>query len=59
MNSTAQQALNTTAQSRAAAAALAVVLTLAMLLAMLLGVDPLATSDAPAWLIAQLTGARD
>ena len=55
MNSIAEQALNTTAQSRAAAAALAVVLTLAMLL----GVDHLATPDAPPALIAQLTSPRD
>ena len=54
MNTTAQQALNTSAQSRAAAAALAVLLTLAMLL----GVDHLATSDAPASLIAQVSSAR-
>ena len=54
MNTTAAQALNTSAQSRATAGALAVVLTLAMLL----GVDHLATSDAPAALIAQLTSAR-
>ena len=54
MNTTAQQALNTSAQSRAAAVALAVLLTLAMLL----GVDHLATSDAPASLIAQAAGAR-
>ena len=54
MNTTAQQALNTSAQSRATAAALAVVLTLAMLL----GVDHLATSDAPASLIAQSTSAH-
>ena len=54
MNTTAQQTLNIAAQSRAAAAVLAVVLTLAMLL----GVNHLATSDAPASLIAQITSAR-
>ena len=54
MNTTAQQTLNIAAQSRAAAAVLSVVLTLAMLL----GVNHLATSDAPASLIAQITSAR-
>ena len=54
MNTTAQQALNLTAQSRAAAGALATLLTLAMLL----GVDHLATSDAPASPVAQLTSPR-
>lgn len=54
MNSTAQTALKTSAQSRIAAAAMAVVLTLAMLL----GVDHLATSDAPASLLAQVTSPR-
>ena len=54
MNTTAQTALKTSAQSRIAAAAMAVVLTLAMLL----GVDHLATSDAPASLIAQVTSPR-
>lgn len=47
-------ALNTSAQSRIAAATMAVMLTLAMLL----GVDHLATSDAPASLIAQVTSPR-
>ena len=54
MNTPAQQALNTSAQSRATAAALALLLTLAMLL----GVDHLASSDAPASLLAQVTSAR-
>ena len=54
MNSTAQTALKTSAQSRIAAAAMALVLTLAMLL----GVDHLATSDAPASLLAQVTSPR-
>ena len=54
MNTTAQTALKTSAQSRVAAASMAVVLTLAMLL----GVDHLATSDAPASLIAQVTSPR-
>jgi hypothetical protein len=54
MNTTAQQALNTCAQSRTVAAVLAVTLTLAMLL----GVDHLATSEAPASLLAQVTSPR-
>ncbi len=54
MNTPTQQALNTSAQSRATAAALALLLTLAMLL----GVDHLASSDAPASLLAQVTSAR-
>ena len=54
MNTTAQQALKTSAQGRATAAALAVALTLAMLL----GVNHLATSDAPASLIAQGNSTR-
>ena len=54
MHTTPQAALKTSAQSRIAAAAMAVVLTLAMLL----GVDHLATSDAPASLIAQVTSPR-
>lgn len=52
MNSTAHP--NPSAQSRAAAAVLAVMLTLAMLL----GVDHLATSDAPASLVAQVNSPR-
>lgn len=52
MNSTAH--LNPSAQSRAVAAVLALVLTLSMLL----GVDHLATSDAPASLVAQVTSPR-
>ncbi len=54
MNTVAQAAFNTSAQSRIASGAMAVVLTLAMLLA----VDHLATSDAPASLIAQVTSPR-
>ena len=54
MNTTAQQALNTSAQNRITAAALAAVVTLAMLL----GVNHLAISDAPASLVAQMTSAR-
>jgi|GEM_PF-2399676 len=57
MNTTAHNAnsaLKTSAQSRIAAAAMAVALTLTMLL----GVDHLATSDAPASLMAQITSPR-
>ena len=54
MNTTAQAALKTSSQSRIAAATMALVLTLAMLL----GVDHLATSDAPASLTAQVTSPR-
>ena len=54
MTTSAQQILHTPAQRRATAAALALLLTLAMLL----GVDHLASSDAPASLIAQVTSAR-